>query len=59
MSEMHLNKQDLRMVLVDHLQETKQQQQPQQQNKNIEIHRRSIYLPESTLQDLFSTRYDL
>ena len=55
MSEMHLNKQDLRMVLVDHLQETKQQQQQQQQNKNIEIHRRSIYLPESTLQDLFST----
>ena len=59
MSEMHLNKQDLRMVLVDHLQETKQQQQQQQQNKNIEIHRRSIHLPESTLQDLFSTRYDL
>ena len=59
MFEMHLNKQDLRMVLVDHLQETKQQQQQQQQNKNIEIHRRSIYLPESTLQDLFSTRYDL
>ena len=59
MSEMHLNKQDLRMVLVDHLQETKQQQQQQQQNKNIEIHRRSIYLPESTLQELFSTRYDL
>ena len=59
MSEMHLNKQDLRMVLVDHLQETKQQQQQQQQNKNIEIHRRSIYLPESTLQDLFSKRYDL